>query len=130
MFAWITRRLIDAEEPVLAGHGLTMWEYIVLRQLIRQPAPSQLTLAREIRYDKTRLIKLLDGLQARGLVIRQPDPSDRRSHLVSLTPTGRKLHAAVRTQIRAMEADFLSGINPRQRETLLAILTRLAVAPP
>lgn len=129
MFAWITRRLIEAEEPLLAAHGLTMWEYTALSHLIRRPAPSQLTLARDIRYDKTRLVKLLDGLQGRGLISRQPDPSDRRSHLVSLTPAGRKLHAAARSQIREMETRFLAVLDSRQRETLLTALAILAPVP-
>lgn len=129
MFAWITRRLIDAEQPLLAARGLTMWEYTVLSHLIRRPAPSQLTLARDIRYDKTRLITLLDGLEDRGLVSRDADPDDRRLHLVSITAAGRKLHAAARRQIRDMESEFLDVLDARQRATLLAILPRLAPPP-
>lgn len=129
MFAWVTRRLLDAEQPLLAACGLTMWEYTVLSHLIRRPAPSQLTLAGDIRYDKTRLIKLLDGLQERRLVSRRPDPNDRRSHLVSITPAGRKLHAGCRAQIREMETDFLSVLDAGQQAALLAILPQLAPAP-
>jgi DNA-binding MarR family transcriptional regulator len=129
MFAWITRRLIDAEEPLLAARGLTMWEYTVLSHLIRRPAPSQLRLASDIRYDKTRLITLLDRLEDRGLVSRRPDPNDRRSHPVSITAAGRELHAAARAQIRDMEADFLDVLDARQQAALLAILPRLAPPP-
>lgn len=129
MFAWITRRLIEAEAPLLTAHGLTMWEYVVLSHLVRQPAPSQLTLARDIRYDKTRLIALLDGLEQRGLINRRPGASDRRSHTVSITTAGRELHRATRSRIRAMETEFLAVLSPRQRSALLAILPRLAPPP-
>ncbi len=128
MFAWVTRRLLDAEEPILAANGLTMWEYIVLSQLIRRPAPNQLTLAREIRHDKTRLITLLDRLQERGLVSRVPDPDDRRSHIVSITNKGRELYATARGGIRAMETELLAALGPRQRASLLATLPLLAAS--
>jgi DNA-binding MarR family transcriptional regulator len=127
MFAWVTRRLVEAEEPLLAANGLTMWEYVVLARLARRPAPNQLTLAREIRHDKTRLITLLDQLQQRGLIDRQPDAADRRSHTVSITSQGRALHATARAAIREMEAEFLTVLDPGQRRSLFAILPRLAL---
>jgi DNA-binding MarR family transcriptional regulator len=127
MFAWVTRRLMDAEAPLLAANGLTMWEYVVLAQLVRRPAPNQLTLAREIHHDKTRLITLLDQLQSRGLVDRRPDAADRRSHTVSITDQGRKLYSATRAAIRDMEAEILAVLDAEERSSLLAILPRLAL---
>ncbi len=126
LFTRIRRRLIDAEQPLLAAEGLGMWEYIVLSHLSSAPAPNQLTLARRTGHDKTRLITLLDRLEQRGLVSRQPDPADRRSHLVSITPAGGERRAAARAAIRAMETDFLADLDERERGSLLTLLTRLA----
>ena len=67
LFSRLTRRVIEAERPLLERHGLTMWEYTVLARLSAGAAPSQLALAQRIGYDKTRLIALLDGLAARGI---------------------------------------------------------------
>lgn len=125
MFAWVTRRLADAEEPLLSARGLTMWEYIVLSHLARGPVPNQLTLAREVRHDKTRLIRLLDGLQHRGLVERGPDPVDRRSHTVAITGAGRELQRAAQAAIRKMEDDVLGALSAAERRTLLAALPKL-----
>ena len=94
LFARITRRLIAAEEPILERHGLTMWEYIALTRVARGPDGNQLALAKAIHYDKTRLVRLLDKLEAEGLVARAADPADRRSYLVRITPAGRRRHAA------------------------------------
>lgn len=129
MFAGVTRRLVDAETPILAARGLTMWEYVVLSHLIRHQGPNQLTLAREIRHDKTRLIALLEGLQARGWVRRERDPHDRRSQVVSITPAGRRIHADARGAIRRMEEQFLSVLEPEQQGALLAILPLLVPGP-
>ena len=78
LFARVTRRLIDAERPLLAELGLSMWGYIALSHLAHAPAETQLALAQAISYDKTRLIGLLDELAADGLITRTPDPADRR----------------------------------------------------
>lgn len=126
MFARVTRRLGKAEEPLLAASGMTMWEYVVLSYLAKEPAPNQLTLAREIRHDKTRLIKLLDGLEHRGLIERAPDPADRRSHTVAITDAGRSLQAAAQSQIRRMEDVMLGRLSTAERRALLTALPKLS----
>ena len=130
LFARITRRLIDAERPILAAHGLSMWEYVVLSQLGREPAPTQLALAQAIDYDKTRLIQLLDGLEQRGLLTRVPDPADRRARIVQLTPRGQANLAATRADIREMEAQLLGELSSTEQQTLLSALPRLAQLSP
>ena len=125
LFTRVSRRLIEAERPLLAARGLTMWGYILLSQLVRAPAPTQLTLAAAIGYDKTRLIGLLDELERDGLVTRGPDPADRRARIVHITAKGRRRHAAARRDIRAMEEEFLRALDGAERETLLGLLPRL-----
>jgi DNA-binding MarR family transcriptional regulator len=124
--ARVTRRLIDAERPLLAAHGLSMWAYIALSHLARQPAGTQLGLAEAIRYDKTRLIGLLDELERNGLITRTPDPTDRRARTVNLTPAGKKRHAAAQADVRAMEDEFLGDLSATERDRLRRVLARLA----
>src|ERR1700754_1674367 len=88
LFTRVSRRLIEAERPLLAARGLTMWGYIALARLAPGPGPLQLALAAAMGYDKTRLIALLDALEADGLVTRAPDPTDRRARVVRLTAAG------------------------------------------
>ncbi len=126
LFARVTRRLVDAEAPILAAHGLTMWEYVALSALEREEAPTQLVLARTIRYDKTRLIALLDGLESRRLVARRPDPADRRARVVALTDDGARTLSATRADIRGMEEGVLAELTAGERSTLLSVLPRLA----
>ncbi|HEX5926071.1 MAG TPA: MarR family transcriptional regulator [Baekduia sp.] len=126
LFARITRRLIDAERPLLAELGLSMWGYIALSHLAHAPAETQLALAQAISYDKTRLIGLLDELEADGLITRTPDPADRRARIISLTDPGTKRHAAARRAIRKMEDDVLAGVSAAERTRLRRTLARLA----
>ncbi len=126
MFARVTRRLIAAERPLLDAHGLTMWGYVALNHLARGPAETQLALAVAIGHDKTRLIAVLDALEADGLITREPDPNDRRARLVRITAEGVRRHGAAVADIRAMEEELLSGLAAEERATLLAVLPRLA----
>ncbi len=125
-----TRRMIEAERPVLSRHGLTMWEYIVLSSLAQRRAGTQLALAEAIRYDKTRLIGLLDRLGSEGLIVRDPDPSDRRARIVSLTPKGRERLVAARREIHSMEDEVLAELSPKQRAILHTALAQLAGSDP
>ena len=126
LLARATRRIIDAERPLLDAHGISMWAYAALTLLARGSAPTQLALAEAMGYDKSRLIKILDSLEADGLVSRVPDPTDRRAKVIELTHAGRAKLAAVRADIRAMECEILGELTARERETLLAVLPRLA----
>jgi DNA-binding MarR family transcriptional regulator len=125
-FARITRRLIDAERPLLDAHGLTMWGYIALTQLAREPAETQLELAAAIGHDKTRLIGVLDTLEGEGLITRVPRAEDRRVRRVAITDAGRERHAAAVADIRAMEDELLAVLAPGEREALLSALARLS----
>jgi DNA-binding MarR family transcriptional regulator len=123
LLARATQRLIAEEQPLLERHGVSMWAYVALTLLARGAAPTQLKLAEQMGYDKTRLIKILDQLEADGLVTRRPDPADRRAKVVELSDAGRAKHAAVVADIRAMEERVLAGID---QEALFDALSGLA----
>ncbi|WP_344412685.1 MarR family transcriptional regulator [Pseudonocardia ailaonensis] len=125
-FHRLARTAIDAELPVLRAHDLQMWDYAVLRGLREGPAQTQATLADAVGRDRTRLIPILDRLEARGLLRREPDPGDRRNRIVSITGEGRELTDSAAAGIRAVEeADLLDGLEPAERAALRSLLARL-----
>jgi DNA-binding MarR family transcriptional regulator len=130
MFAPLTRKLIAREEPVLLAHDLSMWGYIVLTALVEQPVRTQAALAQAINADKSRIISVLDELQERGLIHRQPDEADRRVHLLSLTPAGERLRQAVEADIRRREEQVLALLPPADRDAFLRSLKALYELPP
>jgi DNA-binding MarR family transcriptional regulator len=120
------RRLLAMEEPILARHELAMWAYVVLTALKGSPTRTQVALATSIGADKTRLIPVLDELQRRGLIEREPDPADRRARLLGLTAAGRRLQQAVQDDIRAAEEELLTDVPPADRAAFLRTLGRLS----
>lgn len=125
-FGRLMRAMIDAEAPILRAHDLQMWDYVVLAALESADAPTQSDLAAAVYRDKTRLIPILDRLEARGLLTRTPDPTDRRNRVVALTGEGRAAVTACRADIRAMEADFLSSVPSAKRRAFVEVLEDLA----
>ena len=125
----VVRALIAAELPVLAGHGISMWGYIVLNALEDGPARTQAALAQAIGADKTRIIATLDELQQAGLITREPDPDDRRVRLLSITQAGRQVQAAAQAAIQANEDRVLSGLPPADRQAFLRSARVLSALP-
>jgi DNA-binding MarR family transcriptional regulator len=126
MVAPLSQSLLDMEAPVLRAHGVTMWAYVVLSRLGDQPLRGQAVLAEAIGADKTRIIDVLDDLQERGLIRREPDPADRRARLLALTPAGRRLRDQVRRAIRREEQRVLKALPADERAVFLRALQRLA----
>ncbi|HEX3753266.1 MAG TPA: MarR family winged helix-turn-helix transcriptional regulator [Streptosporangiaceae bacterium] len=122
MMAPLVRSLVRAEEPALAAHGLTMWGYSVLLALRDRPAGSQAALAAHIGADKTRLIAILDDLQQRGLIERHPDPADRRSHRLAITPDGRLTCTNTQLEIQRQEDGRLAQLPLADRDAFLRAL--------
>lgn len=126
MLVPLGRALTEAERPILDRHGLTMWAYVVLLGLDEQPVHTQAALAKAIRADKTRIIPVLDDLQRRGLIRRDPDPADRRVNLVQLTPDGARLRDRAQRDIQEQEQRLLADLTDEDRRTFLRVLQELA----
>jgi DNA-binding MarR family transcriptional regulator len=119
-----------AELPVLRRHGLTMWGYVVLLALNEEPVRTQAALAESIGADKTRIISVLDGLQQAGLITREPDPADRRVHVLTLTAHGRGVRAAAQADIQRQEDRLLTKLPPGDRRGFVRALRVLSAIPP
>ena len=125
----LVRALIDAELPVLARHGITMWGYVVLGALHGTPQSTQSALAARIGADKTRIIATLDELQAAGLITREPDPADRRARLLSITPAGSRARREAQGEIQRNEDRLLAELPPAERSAFLRAAGLLSALP-
>ena len=125
----LVRALVAAELPVLARHGISMWGYIVLDALDGNPAHTQAALAQAIGADKTRIIATLDDLQRSGFISREPDPTDRRARLLSITTAGHQVRAAAQSEIQANENRVLARLPGTDRQTFLRSAQALSALP-
>jgi DNA-binding MarR family transcriptional regulator len=67
----------------------------------------------------------LDLLEYRGWIRRIPNPADRRSVLIEITPDGRAAADQLLPGIRTVERSILSALTPSERANLLDLLTKV-----
>ncbi|MEV6838970.1 MarR family winged helix-turn-helix transcriptional regulator [Streptomyces sp. NPDC051133] len=110
----------------LAVEGLKMWHHVVL-SAVRDLAPvAQADLGRSVSLDPKDVVGILNDLQAAGLVVRAPDPRDRRKNAVSLTGDGTRLLARCETAARAANDELLAPLTNAERDQFMALLIRIS----
>jgi DNA-binding MarR family transcriptional regulator len=67
------------------GIGLTRAQCAVLVHLVEREGINQASLAQVLDIEPITLVRLLDKLQEAGLIVRKPDPKDRRAYTLELT---------------------------------------------
>src|SRR6476620_12006904 len=108
------------------GTGLSPFHFAVLALLEEDPRETQAVIADALGYDRGHLVRLLDELEERDMVVRKRDPEDRRRHVVKMTADGRKALAKLRTIVSRLEDRFLAPLDAEERDALRGLLVRLA----
>ncbi|WP_435282558.1 MarR family winged helix-turn-helix transcriptional regulator [Streptomyces koelreuteriae] len=110
----------------LAEEDMRMWHHVVL-SAVRDLGPvAQADLGRGIRLDPKDLVGILDDLQAADLVLREPDPRDRRKNAVSLTARGARLLKRCEKAARAANDELLAPLSAAERERFTDMLRRIS----
>ena len=68
---------------------------------------------------------VLDRLEERGLLARRPNPDDRRSFLLALTPAGRRAAAKVQTYVDALERAIARKVSAKEEEGFRAVMAAI-----
>ena len=117
----VARRFDAAFRPL----NLTNGQFSLMMSLNRPVPPPVGAVASLLAMDRTTLTAALKPLARRGLVEVRPDPKDKRSRLLGLTPEGRELLARALPiwdeTHTAVEALLRNGAPPRLREELRAL---------
>ena len=98
----------------------------ILRLLRVAAGLSQQELATKLKIHPSRLVAILDKLEKRGFVERRANPEDRRLYSLHLTKGGDEGLDAIRKVAREHQEALLSTLSSEERETLAALLTRIA----
>jgi DNA-binding MarR family transcriptional regulator len=116
----LARRLDRARDVAFARHELAVWEFDVLVALRRTGPPYRLTLV-----TSGTMTNRIDRLEARGLVVREPVPDDRRGTWVALTDEGRSRVDGAFIDLLAEERELMAVLPPEDQADLAASLRRL-----
>jgi DNA-binding MarR family transcriptional regulator len=112
-------------EDECSSVGLTPAQFGVLTVLASAPGLDQSSLARALGFDKVTALRVLRGLEARGLLERSPALKSKRNIAVVLSDAGEKLlKRAAKPAERAYER-LMEPLSPGQQTQLILLLTEL-----
>ncbi|MGD8174591.1 MarR family winged helix-turn-helix transcriptional regulator [Marinimicrobium sp. ARAG 43.8] len=104
--------------------GLTAAQYGVIANLTRGfETPAQL--CQQMRYDRGAMTRLLDRMEAKGLVVRKPHQNDLRSVRVCLTGKGRAIQPEIAPVIDQLYQQALAGLSDSEARQLSILLSRV-----
>ena len=98
------------------GEDMPVSQWAVLTILEHHPEIDQSRLSEIVSIDKTNTGRLVDQLEAKGMVERRPNDSDRRVWMLRCTPLGLKTRKRLRPRALATQEKLLSCLAPAERE--------------
>ena len=111
-----------------SGLGLTQGEAHILAHLASDGENTVGELHRAFAHKRSTLTSVLDRLAARRLIRRQVRPQDRRSFVVSLTPSGKAVARKIHRHLEALEKAALRGAGPAKTKAFTNIISAVEKA--
>jgi DNA-binding MarR family transcriptional regulator len=105
--------------------GMTRAQCVILMKLRCHPGLSQSELAALMEVEPITVARLIDRLEAGGMVERRPDPSDRRMHRLHLKEAADPVLAIIDDYREAAVAQLHAGISPEDWETAHRVLKKI-----
>ncbi|HZP50909.1 MarR family winged helix-turn-helix transcriptional regulator [Actinocrinis sp.] len=123
LIADMSTRFHDEYEAAAAAHDLTGVQAKLLGVVADHPVPMN-QIATVLKCEPSNITGLVDRLAARGLVTRQPSPTDRRVKLVAATAVGAEVSGKVWANLD-FAAEPLAALSDDERRTLRDLLRRI-----
>ncbi|HZU54634.1 MAG TPA: MarR family transcriptional regulator [Actinocrinis sp.] len=123
LIADMSTRFHDEYEAAAAAHDLTGVQAKLLGVVADHPVPMN-QIATVLKCEPSNITGLVDRLAARGLVTRQPSPTDRRVKLVAATAVGAEVSGKVWANLD-FAAEPLAALSEDERRTLRDLLRRI-----
>ncbi len=105
--------------------GMSRAQWQVLARVAKREGINQATLADLVSVEPITICRMVDRLEALGLVERRPDPSDRRARLIHMTEAARPGLERMKAVAQAFFAEALEGISPEEEAILFRLLNRI-----
>ena len=130
--AYLIRRLMMISTAIIAeefeDEDMPVSQWAVLTMIDNHPEIDQSRLAEVVAIDKTNTGRLVDQLEAKGLVERRPNDSDRRVWMLRCTPLGYKTRKRLRLRALATQDKLLSCLKPADRERFIDLMSHVVTA--
>lgn len=121
--------LLGELDAILRPHGLTFarYEALVLLSFSREGALPLRVMGERLMVHPTSVTNTIDRLEAQGMVVRRPNPSDGRGRLAEITGRGRDAVQAATRDLMAAEFG-LAAYSERDRAELFTLLRSLRLS--
>jgi DNA-binding MarR family transcriptional regulator len=119
------RYAVDGALREIEGYDLRVGQEMLLLQLWEADGITQSQLVERLMVEPPTVTKMLQRLEAAGLVERRPDPDDARVSRVFLTEKGRTLEQAVAVTWDRIELQATAGMTQEERMLLRRLLLQL-----
>jgi DNA-binding MarR family transcriptional regulator len=125
---FVSNHVSHAFARKLNGSGVTVAEWVILREMFDSSSTSPSALATSTGLTRGAISKLIDRLVQKSLVSRAEASGDRRFQDIKLTSAGRTLVPRLARIADQNDEEFLAQLSAEEREQLVATLKKLVAA--
>jgi len=108
-----------------ADFDVTPVQFAILNALMDDPGEDQTTLSGRVGFDAATSGSVIGRLEAKGWVLREADPADKRRKLLWVTPDGEKVALAMKRAVNRVQSRLLGPLTKAEREQFGALLGKL-----
>lgn len=118
----VARLLRTRFDQMARTRGMTRAQWVILARLSRQPGMSQNELASLCEVEPITVGRLIDRLEARGLVERRADPRDRRVRRLHLLPAAQPFLEEITSYKEEIAREISEDIDKETQDVLVDAL--------
>jgi DNA-binding MarR family transcriptional regulator len=125
---FVSNHVSHAFARKLLASGVTVAEWVVLREMFDDDETSPGIVAERIGMTRGAISKLADRLVAKALITRRERADDRRYQTIALTPAARRLLPRLAALADQNDEEFFHPLSAKERAALVAIMKKLVQA--
>ena len=114
----VARTMRTRADQRARARGMTRAQWVILARLERQPGLTQNEMAAIVEVEPITIARLVDRLEARGLVERKADPRDRRVWRLHLTPAAAPILREIAKYRAEIHEVITAGMSPALQKAL------------
>jgi DNA-binding MarR family transcriptional regulator len=118
-------RIRQMTEEALAPLNILAKHYGLMAVVKTHGPMTQQAIGEVLKVDRTTMVLLVDDAESKDIVVRNPHPTDRRCHLLSLSDNGEKVYKAAHRIVKKVEDEFFNVLAAPEKEQLIALVSRL-----